>query len=64
MLERDVNMINKMICPKCNGKGEVRDSIVTNPLVILLTLGLSLALTDYCTTCNGSGIVSLDNSKN
>ena len=42
-------------CPRCKGKGEVRDTVVTNPLIVLLTLGVSLALTDTCPTCKGSG---------
>lgn len=52
-------MITK--CPKCRGNGYTRDSVTTNPFFIVCTLGLSLAMTDECTACEGRGIIESDN---
>lgn len=50
----------EIVCPKCKGKGETRDSTTTNPLFVILTLGLSLAMTDTCSMCDGFGIVRIN----
>lgn len=48
-----------LICPKCKGKGYTRDSVVTNPLIIICTLDVSLACTDQCNLCNGKGTIKV-----
>jgi DnaJ-class molecular chaperone len=48
-------MAHRITCPKCGGKGYYRDAVVTNPLVVVFTLGMSLACTDDCETCDGEG---------
>jgi RecJ-like exonuclease len=52
-------MMQTIKCPRCKGKGEVRDSVVTNPLIVICTLGVSLALTDCCPVCDGKGCIKV-----
>ena len=50
----------KIMCPRCRGKGEVRDALAMNPMIVICTFGFSLALTDICPTCDGDGWIYND----